>query len=235
MFWRKILAGLLVGLMTSPAWAGADVLGSVTSSKTATVRNMALSPGSTVFSGDAISVGTRGAARLALAGGGQAEVLGNSLVRLTKAGNKTQLIVDRGQASFHVSGGTDLEALVADATVRAADGHDTSAIIQALNEEHAVVAAEKGTLLITTAHDGKTYMVREGAAADLSLASETEQGGGPAPAGQGTTSKRSKKKKALVVILIGGGTAITAYLLARRETTQPTNVLQNEISPTKLN
>jgi hypothetical protein len=73
MFWRKILVGILAGMMASPVWAGAEPLGSVTSSKAATVRYTALSPGSTTFSGDAISVGTHGAARVALAGGAQAE------------------------------------------------------------------------------------------------------------------------------------------------------------------
>lgn len=171
---------------------GLETLGNVTSSKMALVRNTPLNPGSTLFDGDLISVGAHGVARLALAGGGEAEVPGNSQVQLTKSGEQTQIVVERGQASLEVPGGTKLEARVADAVVRSADGQDASAIIQESNGNHAVVAALKGTLLLKTENDGKTYLVREGSAADLSLEPEADQGGGAVPAGKSVPSIRKK-------------------------------------------
>jgi len=236
MTFRKVLVGLLMVMMASPVWGGAEIVGNITSSNAATVRETKLTPGSTVFSGDAISVGVHGATRIAFTNGAQAEVLGNSLVRLLKADNRMQIVVDRGQASFHTSAGKDMEALVADTRIRPAGGSETSAIIQALGEKHAVIAAQKGALLITTAFDGQTYTVREGEAADLSVAPDPQQNGAAIPPGKAAPGmSRSKKRVIWVVVLVGGGTAISAYLLARGETTQPTTTLENEISPTKLN
>src|ERR1035437_4125934 len=113
MAFRKVLVGFLMVVIASPVWGGAGVVGSIASSNAATVRDTKLTPGSTVFSVDAISVGVNGATRIAFANGAQAEVLGNSVVRLTKAGNSIQMVVDRGKASFHTSGGKDMEGLVA--------------------------------------------------------------------------------------------------------------------------
>ena len=159
---RKILVGVLTMVMVSPVWGGGEPLGNITSSNDATIRDSKLTPGSTVFTGDVISVAAHGGARIALTGGAQAEILGNSSVQLTMTDNKIQMAVNRGQASFHTSGGNGMSALVGDATVRPADGAETSAVIQSLSETHAIVAAEKGALLVTTAHDGKVYTVREG-------------------------------------------------------------------------
>jgi hypothetical protein len=236
MLWRKGLTGFLIVILASPVWGGAEALGNITASNAGTVRGTKLTPGSTVFSGDEITVGEHGATRIALASGAQAEVLGNSRVRLTKTGERIQMAVDRGQASFHTSGSNDMEALVADASVRPADGSETSVVIQSLSVTHAVIAAEKGTLLVTTAHGGKTYTVREGDAADLSVAPAGQQTGGTAPAGKtAPPSSISKKKVAWIVVGTAAATVITAYVLARNEATQSTTTLQNEISPTKPN
>jgi hypothetical protein len=236
MAFRKVLVGFLVVMMTSPVWGGTEVVGNITSSNAATVRETKLTPGSTVFSGDAISVGMHGATRIAFANGAQAEVLGNSVVRLTKADNRIQMRVDRGQASIHTSGGKDMETLVADASIRAADSGETSAIIQALSEKHAVIAAQKGALLVTTAYDGKMYTVREGEAADLSVAPDPQQGGGAIPAGKAAPGMSGAKKRVIwTVVIVSAAVAITAYLLIRREKTPPPILLQNEISPSKLN
>ena len=236
MLWRKGLAGFLMVLLASPLWGGAEPLGNITASNGAAVRGTKLTAGSSVFSGDAISVGENGAARIALASGAQAEVLSNSVIRLTKAGEKIQMAVDRGQASFHTSGSNVMEGLLEDASVRPVDAGETSAVIQVLSATHAVIAAEKGTLLVATASDGKTYTVREGDAVDLSVAPAGQQSGGPAHAGKAAPPFSSPKNKVIwIVAAVGGVTAITAYLLVRREGRLSSTTIQNEISPTKPN
>jgi len=234
---RKILVGVLTLAMVSTAWAAGQPLGSITSSNGATVRDMKLTPGSTLFMGDVISVETHGGARIALASGAQAEVLGGSSVRLAMADRKIQMVVDRGQASFHTSGSPGMSALVADATVRPADQSETSAVIQSLSDTHAIVAARKGALLVTTAHDGKVYTIPEGEAADLSAGDAPQQGGAPSPAGKSAPGVNPNKKKVVIwtVVIVGAGVAVTAYLLARRETGLSTTALGNEVSPAKLN
>jgi hypothetical protein len=234
---RKILVGVLTMAMVSPVWGGGEPLGNITSSNDATIRDSKLTPGSSVFAGDEISVAAHGGVRIALTGGAQAEVLGNSSVRLAMADNKIQMVVNRGQASFHASGPNGISAVVADATVRPAGGAETSAIIQSLSETHAIVAAEKGALLVTTANDGKVYTVREGEAADFSAVPDPQQNGGAVPAGKAAPRISVSKKKAVIwVVVIGGaGVAVTAYLLSRRETKLSTTTLGNEISPHALN
>ena len=236
MLWRKSLAGFLIMLLASPLWGGAEPLGNITASNGAAVRGTKLTAGSSVFSGDAISVGENGAARIALASGAKAEVLRNSLIRLTKAGEKIQMAVDRGQASFHTSGSDAIEGLVEGASVRPAGARETSAVIQVLSASHAVIAAEKGTLLVATANDDKTYTVREGDAVDLSAAPAGQQNGGPVASGKAAPAISSPKNKVIwIVAAVGGATAITAYLLVRREGRLSSTTLQNEISPTKPN
>ena len=238
MAWRKVLAALLMVIAVSPAWGAAEPVGSVTSTNATTVRDMTLTAGSTVFNGDVISVSDHGAAQIALSSGAQAEILGKSSVRLTKSADTIQITVDRGQASFHSSGNKKISALVADATVRPAGNAETSAIIQSLSGTHAIVAAEKGSLLVTTARDGKTYTLNEGEAADLSEMADPPQGGAPPPAGHsagGGLTAISGHLLIWTVVIVGAAAAVTAYLVARSENTPSTQQLQNEISPAKLN
>ena len=145
MLCRKILVAIMVLVTVSPAWGGGEPLGSVVSSNEATVRDSALQARAPPFS-SATSFPSRRAAgaQIAINGGGQAEVLSNSAVRLTKDGDKVQIVVDRGQASFRSSGATGMTALVGDVSVRPASGAETAAVIQSLSETHAVIAAQKG-------------------------------------------------------------------------------------------
>ena len=235
---HRFLATLLVVMMACPSWA-ADALGNVTLSRLATVRNAELKAGSTLFNGDAISVANRGSARMVLGAGAQAEVLGSSMVRLAKSGDTVQLLVDRGQASLQVSG-ANVEAIVGGVRVRAADATPASAVIQALSDNHAIIAAQKGTLLVTTPQDGKTYTVREGQATDLTAMDATAepQQGGAAPAGRAAPrGPRGPRRRGVfwVVALGTAGTAVAAYLLARGEDSHSDQILQDEISPTSLN
>ena len=234
---RKILVGILVMVMVSPAWGAGKPMGSVTQSINATVRDTKLTPGSTVFMDDIISVADHGGARIALKSGAQAEILGPSSVRLTMADDRIQMVVDRGQASFVTKGGSEISALVADTTVRPAANVETSAILQSLSETHAIISAQKGALLLTM-NDGKVFTVPEGEAADLTATPDPQQGGGAIPAGKAAppVSLRSKKKAFIwVVVIVGAGVGVTAYLLLRNETKLTTTQIGNEISPDKPN
>jgi hypothetical protein len=230
---RRSIVAVLMVVMVSPLWGIGEPLGAITASSDAEVRGTKLTPGSTVFIGDLVSVAAHGGARIALTGGPQAEILGDSSVQLTVADKQVQLVVDRGQASFHTSSGTGISAQVADATVRPANKVETSAVIQSLSGTHAIVAAEKGALLVTTAYDGKVYTVPEGEAADLTAVPDPPQSGPPRPGGRTISSR--KKAVIWVVAVGGGGVALASYLLLRKETKLPLTTLENEISPAKLN
>jgi hypothetical protein len=237
MIWRKVFAMVLVVAAVSPTWAEEEPLGSVTTATAATVRNTSLSEGSTVFTGDVISVAANGATRIALNGGAQMEILGNSSVSLQKTDEKIQVSVDRGQATFRSLGNNGISALVADATIRPANGAETLALVQSLSDTHAIIAATKGALLVTTAHDGKTYTISQGEAADLSAALEPQQNGGAVPAGRSAPSVNGRSKKVVIwtVVILAGGAAAAAILLNRNENQPSTTSLGNEVSPIKIN
>jgi hypothetical protein len=214
-------------------------MGSVTSSINAMVRDTKLTPGSTVFKDDTISVAEHGGARISPKSGAQAEILGSSSVRMTMAGNNIQMVVDRGHASFVTSGGSGISAQVAGATVRPAAKVETSAIIQSLSETHAMISAQKGALLVTM-YDGKVYTVPEGEAADLTAspaAAPDPQQGGAIPAGKAAPPFSLNRKKAVIwtVVIVGAGVGVTAYLLLRHETKLTPTQIGNEISPDKPN
>ena len=211
---RKVLVALLIAVAASPIWGGAEPLGSVASSSETTVRDSPLTSGSTLYSGDVVSVAAHGVTRIVLSGGALAEILANSSVRLMKADGKIGMIVDRGQASFHTSGGNGMSAFVADATVRPAGDSETSAVIQSLSETHAIIAAEKGALLVTPAHDAKTFTLAEGEAVDLSAAPDPQgPAGNASPAGKGSIIAAHWR-----VVVIAAGVALTTFMVVRVET-----------------
>jgi hypothetical protein len=229
MFARQALALLLVLTLAFPAWAVPIVVGNVASSESATVRGTALAPGSTVFSGDTIEVGPKGIARLALTDGAQVQIAGDSQVRLTKTSDTIQLTVDRGLTAFLATEKSAIEALLGDATIRPANGTAAIGVINVRSPETAVIAAQKGTLLISTAHDSKTVTLREGQGAEVTLAQDNPQqtpeekkkkkrGGAAVPGGSAAPAGSwSAGKVVIIAIILGGVATATGFLLGRSE------------------
>jgi hypothetical protein len=235
---RKFLAFFLVAALAFPAWGeSSGVVGVAVDSSRTTVRGLPLAAGSTLFSGDDVSVDKKGDAKIALSGGGQVELLGNSAAMLTRAQTAVQMLLQRGSATFHSVPGSPVEALMADATIRAQGGRSAVALITMESADSAVVVAQKSALEIATAHDAGTLRVPEGSAARITLTSEQDAGQNGQNGGQGTTppapaGKRHKKRFALVVLLVGGGLTTAGLILAHREP-QVTNVI-SEVSPFQL-
>ena len=236
---RHALALLLVLLLAFPAWGDPIVVGNVASSQSATVRGTTLAPGSTIFSGDTVEVGTRGSAWITLTGGAQVKVAENSQVRLAKTTDSIQLIIDRGGALFRTAEKSPVEALLGDATIRSADGSPAVGIIIVQDAQSAVIAAQKGMLLINTAHDSKTVTLREGERAEATLVpqQDTDQdknkkkkkrgGAVVLPAGSSLTAG----KAVLIAAILGGLTTAIALLLSDRETKHTTTDNCNAVSP----
>ena len=81
---QQLLAAVLIALIASPAWSQTPVAGTVVTSQSATMRDAPLPPGSTIFSGESVSVSQTGGAQINLAGGGRIEVLRDSAVQLDR-------------------------------------------------------------------------------------------------------------------------------------------------------
>lgn len=240
---RQFIAFVLVGALASPAWSGSSsVVGVALNTQGAQVRGQSLTTGATIFSGDGISVDEKGDARISLPGGGQIEVLANSAAVLTRGENAVQMVVERGSATFRSEPDTAVEALMADATIRAVSGKSAIGVITLESPDSAVVVADKNALEISTAHDSRTLVVPQGSAARITLVSQQDGGQTPsptasqipAPAGQGSPgfTLTNKKTFAIVALIVGGGLLTAGLIVAHHEHKVP-NVI-NEVSPFQL-
>jgi hypothetical protein len=89
----------ILALLSSIAvTAGPAAIGTISSCKGASIGGTKLEPGTTLFSGDKIDVGSGGKVWIAVSGGRQVEVLENSTVRLTKSADEIHLSIDHGNA-----------------------------------------------------------------------------------------------------------------------------------------
>ncbi len=232
---KQALTVVFVLLLALPAWGEPSVVGNVASSQAATVRGTDLTPGHTIFSDDTIVVGIHGSAWIALTGGAQVQLAEQSQVRLTKSADKVELTIDRGLASFRTAEKSEVEALLGDATIRSANGMPAVGIISVRRPQSAIVAVQKGGLVMITAHDAKSLTLREGEAADVRLVPEQDKdkdkskGGPAAPGGSWTADKTV----ILAVIIRGTATAI-GVLLGQSEVQLSETEKKNAVSPFRL-
>jgi hypothetical protein len=225
---------VLVFALASPAFSSSDAIGQTIYSQAASVREAPLTTGSTLLSGETVTVSQKGIARIALAGGGQVELLDQSSARFTRSASAVQIFLQSGAASFRSEPKSLVEAMIADATIRSAPLFPAVALVGMETPDSAIVVATKGMLEIATAHDGQTIQVPEGSAARISLVPADPQGGGAAPAGKGPRfGGISRRKLAIIALIVGGAALATGLILANREATPPN--VGNEVSPFKLN
>lgn len=230
---KQALTLLLTSVLAFPAWGNPHVVGNISTSKATAVRGASLTPGSTIYSDDPIEVGPQGSAWITLTGGAQVQVEENSLVRLTKLTDRTQLIVDRGTASFRTVEQSPVEALLGDATIRSANSWPAVGIVSVRNAQSAMIAAQKGTLLITTAHDSGSVTLREGEAAEVTLVPETDEEkdkrkkkGGPVPAGSLGASMMAK-----VAVILAGAATTAGFIAGHFDPSHTVTQNCNAVSP----
>lgn len=215
---RRGLAALLIALLAVPAVAspantsraGASPIGTISQSDFAIIGGAGALAGTTVFSGDVLEVGPRGSAGILLHGGMQVRVSSESRVRLKElagVAKGVELEIFSGAARFRVSEASGVVARLADATVRARGGKPAVGVVSVLSKKSALIAAEKGELLVSTAHDAKSVTLREGEAVEVTLAEALPQGG--ATGARGLTGRQ--------VAILGGVIAavLTAIVLMR--------------------
>jgi hypothetical protein len=198
---RHGLVIILTALLAVPSWASTPVVGTVQDSSSAAVRGTPLVPGTTVFSEDKIEVGANGRALIAFPGGAQLQLQASSEAKILPPdkGGRLQVEIERGVARFRSSGQTQLDAVLADATIAPADGSASAGYIAFLSQTSAAIGAEKDALVITTAHDGASATIPEGSTMSVRIVSD-DTGSGVKPAVQ-----TGKGKVILLGLLIMGG------------------------------
>ncbi len=230
---RQLIAAFLIAFMASPAWTQAQVAGTIIASQSATTRDAPLLPGSTVFSGESVAVGQSGRAQIALSGGGRIEVLADSTVLLARNSAGVDFTLQRGAVSFMGAPAGAIETIWGDATIRPADSVAVG-LIHLESSDAITLAAIKGKLTISTAHDAKSVDVPEGSAVRIALADApgaSQDQGGAAPAGRAAPPIA---KIAIIAFLIGAAFLAAFLLIASHEPTETTQQLASEISPFTL-
>lgn len=223
MFARQSLAVVLIAGLAVPGWSAPTVVGTAAVSQSATVRGSALLPGSTIFSGDTIQVGAKGTVSIAMTGGTQVRVGPGSQVRLSQEKEKALLELGRGSASFRVASDVPFEARLADATIRGAGRGAAVGVILMEGVKKALIAAEKGELVVRTAHDNRSLTLKEGEGVEVSL-SPDPQGG----SGTGATTLSGKWVAVLATVSIG---IVAAIALWRGTTELSDEDKRNAVSP----
>ena len=207
---RQLLASVLIVILAVPTWSTPTVVGTTAASQSATVRGNALLPGSTIFSGDTIQVGAGGTVSIAVTGGAQVRVGPGSQVRLSREKEKTRLEIGRGSASFLVTSDAPFEARLADATIRSTGSGPTVGVVLVADMTKALIAAEKGELVVHTAHDARSVTLKEGEGVEVSLAPDPQGG-----SGTGATTLSGK----WVAIMAAVSISIVAAIAIWRSTT----------------
>src|SRR5574337_1306351 len=95
---RRVLVLPLSALLVTPLWAGVSVIGTVQTSKFATLRGANLVSGTTVCDGDDISVLSQGSAWISLPGGSAVLIGQNSEVFFRKSSKSgAEFEIESGQ------------------------------------------------------------------------------------------------------------------------------------------
>lgn len=231
---KQSLAAVLISLLAWPAWTQSQLAGIVINSQAATMAEASLASGSSIFSGESVSVSSTGNAQIDLTGGGRVEVMRDSAVRLDRTAAGVQFLVLRGGASFAGGPKDGIETILGDSTIRFKDP-SSLAVLHLENPDSAVLATMKGKLTIKTEHDVDSVDVPEGSAVRITLVDPSvdpsEPQGGAQPAGRAAPAL---KKLALIVFLIGA-TFLGIFLwIAAHEPTETPQQLGTEVSPFKV-
>lgn len=231
---RQGLAFLLTVLLAVPAWAAPGQLGTIAGSQAAFIRGTDAIAGSTVFSGDTISVGRGGSAWVTLPGGAQVRLGENSEAELARTDRAVQLDLRRGRATFRATPETVIEGLVGDATFRAAQDGPGVGVISYLSANKVFLFAEQGNWIIRTAYDDASVTLHQGQGMEAALEPAQAE---PAATSEDTTPPR-KRRGVFVIVLVSGliiGGATAAALAATEGESHFSNVQkQNAVSPFQL-
>jgi len=236
MFARQVLASMLVtALVVAPAAAESSSagnrapLGSVSFSHAAQILGVPALESTTVFAGDLIQVGARGRAWVMLQNGMQLHISEKSQVQLAKpaAGDGAEFTVLAGQARFRTSAAQPLIGRLADATIRA-ESTEAVGIVAILNQRSAIIGAERGTLLITTAHNSRTVALKEGTMVDVTLAPDPQAVTPPQSAG---TSNLTNWQLGMIAVLGVAAALGIGLALSLREGGLTDQQKRNLVSP----
>jgi hypothetical protein len=172
-------------------------------SQIASVHGVDLLPGTTLFNGDIVQVGAHGDAALSFGRGSMARLGEETTLQLLKSDNRIAFELVHGRVAFRTSEQLPVEARLADATIRSADGLAAVGVVGFRTPTMVVVSAQKGNLLLSTAHDSRSVSLKEGESVEMRLekADPDDQGGDSRAAGASAPGLTHRQWVTVAVIL----------------------------------
>ena len=234
---RSLLAAIVVFalLFPTPGWAAA-IVGSAGPITGATVRGASLQQGTNVFSGDVLEVGPGGSGVLTFGHNAMVRFGEETAARLERQQGTVALELLRGRMVFRSTSGQRVEGHVGDAAILPAQAQEVIASLAYRNPKLVVVAAQRGTLVVATAHDGRSVTVPQGEMVEVALDDDTTPAKPPTAAGTPPppppSNGPSGKKWGTWVLLGGGAVLITGLILSEQNET--TNPCTNQVSPAQF-
>jgi hypothetical protein len=228
---RGLLAALLSGLLVVPSSLSAVRSAAVVGpSKDATSQGAQLIPGANIFSGDTVNVAQGGDAVLLLGHNATAHLIGDGSVRVFGCEARTVLQVLGGRVVFRSTPKQPVEVEVGDATALPAAGQEVVGLVAFSSKDTINVGAQKGSLTLAAAHQGRRQVVSEGQVYEARLVAAASGAVQPplpcsddppqAPPGQSPPPKRRNRDPIVWVMIGSASTALAVGLLLRGNQTQ---------------
>jgi hypothetical protein len=213
---RSFIATVLViGLLDIPALAAtAKPLGLVVQAREALLDESNLAVGTTVYPGDTVQTDEGGTLRLKL-GASQLYLLSSSAASFSQKENVVRATVGRGTVGFSSNGSNDVELVIPQGILRAANGQAYGQVTITSPQE-VVISAYRGALILDndgelhTIPAGKTYRV----SIDLEPAAQPASPNGRSQdPGQDSGAVPTKRRRLKFALIFLGGLAVASYLI----------------------
>jgi hypothetical protein len=218
---RRLLAVLLSGMIIVPASLAAPQSVAVAGpSQAATVRGAQLTQGANIFNGDIVEVAQGGDSVLLLGHDASVHLVGDSAVRIFQCGDRSVLQLLRGRVIFRSTPKHVVEVQLGDAVTHPDPSREVIGVVALSSPTTANIAAQKGSLTVTTAHQGKSQLVREGEMTEAKLTSPAN-GGTLNPPICGAQAAIATQPNTAAWVLVGMGTTaiVIALLLGEHQKT----------------
>ena len=206
---------LVIGLLDIPALAAtAKPLGLVVQAREALLDNSNLAVGTTVYPGDTVQTDEGGTLRLKF-GASQLYLLSSSAASFAQNESVVRATVGRGTVGFSSNGSNDVELVIPQGILRAANGQAYGQVTITSPEE-VVISAYRGTLILDndgelhTIPAGKTYRVSIDLEPAAQPASPNGRSQDPGRDSGAVPTKRRRLKFALIFL---GALAVSSYLI----------------------
>lgn len=183
------------------------------------MRGSGLAQGTNIFNGDIVEVGQNGESVLMLGHNSTVRVPGESAVRFFRCGDNSTVQLLRGQLILRTTPEQAVQIQIGDAMVRPFAGPDVIGVVSLPTPATAKIAAQKGSLTVTTAHDNRSLLVHEGEATEASLS--PAQTAAPNPPICGVAAAVPSQAATTAWVMLGLGAAGLAAGLAA-SSQQPT-------------